>query len=125
MTIQQAIAQVDEMKPNMMSTSLKVAKLNEIESIIHDEIVMAHEHTQEQAVPPNYDDATDPGTVLILKAPDDVVYVYWLMCEIDKQNMEYDKYNNDKILFQDAYDEATNRWTRLHMPVQRTGEFII
>lgn len=124
MTIQQAIARADEMKPNMMSTSLKVQLLNEIESIIFDEIVMTHEHAADITAPA-YDDDTDPATELILKAPDDAVYVYWLMCEIDKQNMEYDKYNNDKLLFQDAYDEASNRWTRHHMPIQRTGEFTI
>ena len=124
MTIQQAIARADEMKPNMMSTSLKVQLLNEIESIIFDEIVMTHEHPAEITAPA-YDDSTDPATELILKAPDDSVYVCWLICEIDKQNMEYDKYNNDKLLFQDAYDEASNRWTRHHMPIQRTGEFRI
>lgn len=124
MTIQQAIARADEMKPNMMSTSLKVQLLNEIESIIFDEIVMTHEHPADITAPA-YDDSTDLATELILKAPDDAVYVYWLQCEIDKQRMEYDKYNNDKLLFQDAYDEASNRWTRHHMPIQRTGEFRI
>ena len=48
---------------------------------------MTHEHTAAQETAPDYNDDTDPGTVLILKAPDDAVYVYWLMCEIASRDL--------------------------------------
>ena len=47
MTLQEALDIVDEMKPNMMSRPLKLKYLTEIEQLIHDEIVMTHEHAEE------------------------------------------------------------------------------
>ena len=125
MTIQEAIDTVDEMKPNMMSARLKYKYLTEIEQLIHDEIVMKHEHEAALEQKPDYTEDTDPLTVLIVPDPYSMLYVYWLMCKIDLLNMEADKYNNDRALFDNAYDTMSDWWTRKKMPVRRTGEFLI
>ena len=122
MTLQEALDQVDELKPNMMSRKLKIKYLTEIEQLIHDEIVMAHEHTEEQAIRPAYSEQSDEGTVLIVPDPYSMVYVYWLMSKIDIQNQEDARYNIDRAYFENAYDTMSDWWTRAHMPVQRTRE---
>ncbi len=53
------------------------------------------------------------------------LYIYWVMSKIDLENMENDKYNNDRTLFNSAYDTFSDYWTRTHMPIQRTRELRI
>ena len=117
MTIQQVLDRVDEMKPNTMSKGLKMAWLNEIEGLLHSEIIMKHEHTPEEAVCPHYDTGTDPGTELIVPTVYAELYSYWLISKIEIQNMEIDKYNTDRTLFNNSYETFSDYWTRNRMPV--------
>lgn len=68
---------------------------------------------------------TDPGTELLVPFPYDEMYIWWLASKVDWQNMEMDKYNNDRTLFNNAYDTMSDWYTRTHMPKQRTREFRI
>ena len=112
MTIQEALDQIDEMKPNMMSRKLKVKYLTEIEQLIHDEIVMTHEHAEELDPKPVYTEETDPGTVLLVPDPYGMVYTYWLMSKIDMQNQEDARYTIDRTFFENAYQTVSDWWTR-------------
>ena len=123
MTIQEALDTTDEMKPNMMSPRLKYKYLTEIEQLIHDEIVMKHEHAEELDPKPEYTEDTDPLTVLIVPDPYSMLYVYWLMSKIDMQNQEDLRYNIDRASFENAYETMSDWWTRNHMPKQMTREF--
>lgn len=116
MTIQEALDHADELRPNMMSRPLKIKHLSILDGLIHHEIRMKHEH-DEDAVCPEYNEDTDPSTVLLVPPPyDEELYTSWLISKIDLQNMEMDKYNNDRILFENAYDTMSDWWTRTHMP---------
>ena len=117
MTITEAITMADELKPNMMSKPVKIRFLNEIEGKVHTEILMKHEHIEAEETCPVYDVNTDPGTAMLVPAPYDMLYVYWLMAQIDHLNMEMDKYNNDRALFEDAWNNFGDYWTREHMPL--------
>ena len=149
MTIQEALDIVDEMKPNMMSRKLKVKYLQEIEQLIWDEIVVNHYQKHDPPAPPEeppwwpkpfdvwpghpvppetqekpaYSEETDPGTEMIAQDPYSMVYVYWLMSKIDIQNQEDERYNIDRMRFENAYDTFSDWYTRTHMPRQRTREF--
>ena len=125
MTLEQALSLTDEMKPNMMDRATKIRFLTEIEQLIHEEILMKHEHTEEEETVPEYDSDTDQGTVLIVKDPYSMVYVYWLMTKIDLQNLEMDKYNSDRALFENAYDTMHDWWNRSRMPIQRNRQIWI
>ena len=117
MTIQRALDIVDEMKPNTMTRELKIHFLSEIEQKIYEEILMKHEHTREEAEVPSYDVGSDPGTVL--RVPDMYarVYTYWIICQIDEQNRETNEYNNDRMRFENAFEEFSDYWTRTRMPL--------
>ena len=123
MTIQEALDQLDEMKPNMMSRRLKVKYLTEIEQLIYDEIVQKHVQAEEPAGKPVYTEDSDPGTVLIIPDPYSSVYLYWLMTKVDIQNQEDARYNIDRQHFENAYDTMSDWYTREHMPMQKTREF--
>lgn len=150
MTIQEALDMADQLKPNMMITPVKLRFLNEIEGKIHEEIILQHEYPEGVTPQPEGEDApaeewreilagrrpawqhpprpeyntdTDPGTDLLVPAPYDMLYVYWLMAQIDHMNMEIDKYNNDRLLFEDAYGNFNDYWTRTHMPIPKGWRF--
>lgn len=157
MTIQQALDRIDLMRPNMVSKTVKVAALSELDGLIWREIIRNHEDgdgkrpmtpmeqiiflspeqrtydgtgpTEEQQAeeqgPGEYTIDTDPGTELLVKFPYDEIYVWWLASRIDWQNQEIDKYNNDRALFNNAYDTYSDWYTRTHMPKQRVREFRI
>ena len=123
MKLQEAVDITDDMKPNMMKRPLKFKYLTEIEQLIHQEIVMKHEHTEQQEEMPVYTEETDPETVLIVPDPYSMVYVYWLMSKIDIQNQEDARYNIDRAHFEQAYDTMSDWYTRNHMPISRVREF--
>ena len=52
-----------------------------------------------------------------------MLYVYWIMAQIDHLNQEMDKYNNDRSLFEDAWGNFADYWNRKKMPIQRNRQF--
>ena len=119
MNIQEALDMADAMKPNMMSDRVKIAFLQQLDQQIYYEILLKHEHTEEEEVLPEYDTDTDRGTELLVPDPYGTeMYPYWLMSKIDTLNQETDKYNNDRALFENAYDTMSDWWTRTRMPIQ-------
>ena len=125
MTINEAITMADEMKPNMMNIPAKIRFLNEIEGKVHAEVIMKHVHTTEEETQPHYDVDTDPETEMLVPAPYDMLYVYWIMAQIDHLNQEMDKYNNDRSLFENAWGNFTDWWNREHMPLSPRRYFHI
>lgn len=125
MTIQGAIALADELKPNLMTRAAKLAFLNEIEGMIHAELLMKHVHTQAEEQRPVYDDDTDPSTELLIPSPYEMLYPYWIISKIDHQNQEMDKYNNDRALFENAYQQAADWMNRERQPIRRVREIRI
>ena len=125
MTLQEALDIADEMKPNMMSRPAKIRHLLDLEKTIYEEILLKHEHTPEQEVPPQYDDDTDPGTVLLVPDPYSRLYWLWLMGRIDIQNQEDARFNIDMAHFDNAYTEMSAWWNRTYMPIQQNRELRI
>ena len=116
MNIQKALDLADSMKPNMMAKPVKIAFLQELDQKIYKEILLKHKHEEEEENMPEYGDG-DEGKDLLVPAPYDILYMYWLMSKIDLLNQEIDKYNNDRALFENAYEEMSDWWTREHMPL--------
>lgn len=72
-----------------------------------------------------YTEATDGDTVLLAPYPYDDVYVKYLAAQIDIVNQEMQKYQNDMILFNAAYDTMTSWWNRNYMPKQQNRQLHI
>lgn len=127
MTIQEALDRVDLMRPNGMKKEFKIAALSELDGLIHREIISRHCRLagESDAEYEGYTEETDPGTILAAPFPYDEIYTYWLCCKVDYQNLEMDKYNNDRTMFNNAYDTLADWWTRTHMPKQRNRQLRI
>lgn len=124
MTIQEALSLTDELKANMMVSSTKIRYLSELEGKIWHEILTKHKDNPAEECPA-YDETTDQTTEMLVPAPYDMVYVYWLFCQIDMMNQEMDKYNNDRALFENAWREFGDYWTREHMPITKATYFVL
>lgn len=119
MNIQEALDMADAMKPNMMDRKVKIAFLQELDQLIYKEILLKHVHTAEEEVLPEYDVDTPAGTELLVPDPyGTTMYMTWLMSKIDLMNQEIDKYNNDRAMFENAYNTMSDWWTRTRMPLQ-------
>ena len=71
-----------------------------------------------------YDADDDPRTIeLIVKAPYDDIYIYWLEAQIDYFNGETAKYNNSIATFNSAYSDFSAAYNREHMPKPHTTKY--
>ena len=115
MKIQEALDMADQLKPNAMTRDMKIRYLEILDGMIFHEIVMKHEH-EEGIECPKYDVDTDPGTELLIPDPyAEDMYIHWLLSKIDLQNQEMEKYNNDRVIFENAYETMSDWYTRNHM----------
>lgn len=90
MTIREAIAMADDIKPNAFETATKLAWLNRLEGTLASEVfLLAPEEVRQLRYAPGELDAE-----LLVDAPYDDLYVLWLEAQIDRANGEYNKYQN-------------------------------
>lgn len=116
MTIGELFAQIDELKPSQYDDSVKTIWLNEIEGRIVKELIEVCEPDadMEGFEFHGYTDATPIDTELAAKEPYAVLYRYYLYAMIDLANEETDRYQNNSILFNQAYQDFANYWYRTH-----------
>lgn len=126
MTLQEALNEIDEKKPNMMSTARKIRYISDVEGKLHKEILMKHEHDEEDETCPTYDTNTNANTTELL-VPNEYadLYIYYVLIKIDEDNQEEDKENNDRLRFEKAWREFGDYWTREHMPLQPAQYYIM
>ncbi len=122
MTISEAIAKVDSLKPNGYSDNDKIGWLSLADGMIKNNIIDTHEGG-EDVIFNGYDESTSIDTELIVKAPYDELYLSWLSSKIDFFNGEYARYNNNITRFNDTLTAYKNHYTRTHMPKGKTIKY--
>ena len=115
MTINEAIRRIDMMKPNSYSNEDKTAWLSKLDGAVKAEIIDTHEDG-EHIVFEGYDEKTPKDTELLICAPYDDIYLYWLESRIDYYNGEYGRYNNTVTTYNSAYSAYERFYNRAHMP---------
>lgn len=123
MTILEAINRVDTTKPNSYTQTEKVEWLSVLDGIIKKEIIDTHEGG-EGIVFVGYDSDTDLGTVLLVPAPYDDIYIRWLESRIDYANGEYGKYNNSASAYNTAFEAYSRYYNRVNMPKHTINRFL-
>ena len=122
MTIQGAITNVDRLKPNQYTDTMKVKWLSKLDGQIYKEVFLTHEGNEVKAFN-GYDDAAQ-DTVLLVPYPfDEDIYTYFLQAQIDKENGEMGKYNQNITLYNNAYRNFQNDYNRTHMPLPKGTRF--
>lgn len=122
MTIDQVIAQVDELKPNQVTRADKIKWLSRLDRRIFEQVISRHE--KEEGAPdafPGYGQDTPPDTELLAPPPYDEVYRFYLEMHIDLVNQELDKYNNSAALYASAWGQLARAWHREHRPLDTKG----
>lgn len=122
MTILSAINHLDKVKPNTYSQPEKLMWLSSLDGMIKTEIIDTHEGN-ETIIFNEYDENTPLTQKLLIPAPYDEIYIFWLAAKIDYWNGEYGKYNNSIAMFQTAFSNFTKYYHKTHAPIKKKFHF--
>ena len=122
MTIMEAINRIDAIKPNGYSQTEKMKWLSTLDGIIKTNIIDTHEG-DEAVVFDGYTEETNLTTKLLVPAPYDDIYLFWLESKIDYWNGEMGRYNNSISMYNTAYAEFEKYYNRTHMPKGKKFKF--
>ena len=120
MTIQEVLANIDNVKPNMIDDGIKVIWLNEIENNVYK--VMKLRRGSEELEKPNISLASDFTTECLLPDEYTGIYTYYVSAMIDYMNGETGRYNNSMVMYNNAWKEFENYWYKTH-PQVSDGKF--
>ena len=117
MTIHDAIAEVDSLKPNMFGEKDKIRWLSRLDARIYEEIILTHRYNEgeEEVSFAGYGE-DDGEKELLVGQPHDELYLRWLEAQIDYHNMEYDSFNNSNAVFDAVFSSFRNAYNQSHMP---------
>lgn len=118
MTVKEAIDYCKEMKPDKYTDANYVKWLNEIESDIYYNIILPREDSEEIEYE-KYADATS-NKKLIVGAPYEDIYTYYLMAKVDYFNDEMIKYNNNMSMSNSLKTSFANDYNQKHMIARKT-----
>lgn len=113
MTIIGAINQIDSLKPNTYSVKQKIQWLSQLDAIVKRQVIDAHEGG-EQISFDGYDENTDVNTALLMPAPFDVAYLYWLEAQIHYAYEDIEMYNSAILMFNTHFSEYKADYKRNH-----------
>lgn len=112
MTINEAIARVDDLRDNTMATNIKIAWLQMVDQQVYEEIIKGREGADAVTLP-DYTD-NDGEQVLLVPPPYDMLYVYRLEAEICYKNQEIDRQANALTRYNEMMDAFAKKYAREH-----------
>jgi hypothetical protein len=115
MKIVQAINRIKKLKPHRFPDTEIIGWLSTLDATVKTEVIDTHEGG-ENIVFAGYDDLTPTSTELLIPAPYDEVYLFWLEAKIDYWNGEYGHYNNSISMFNAAFEAYKSQYNDTHMP---------
>ena len=121
MTIMEAINRIDAVKPNSYSQDEKILWLNTLDAMVKGSIIDTHEGGE--VAFDGYTADTSHTTQLLVPAPYDEMYLFWLESKIDYWNGEMARYNNSISMFNSVYVEYEKYYNRTHMPKGKKFKF--
>lgn len=122
MTINDAITEIDTIKPNQYPDELKVRWLSVLEGKIIDEIILTHQLAE--VVEFNGYSIDDMETELIVPDTYADVYIYYLMAMIDATNNEGTRYSSSMQQFNSAWQDFANYYNRNNMPIGKPLDLV-
>ena len=122
MKLIEAINMIDALVPNSYTQEDKIRWLSNLDGTIKKNIIDKHDGGEEVTFE-GYTAETPLEKELLVPAPYDVVYGYWLQAQIDYWNQELSKYNNSITMYNTAYSEFERWYIRNHMPKEQKLKF--
>lgn len=115
MTLAEAIARADALRPNSFEYARKVEWLSALDGAVTAEIINTHEGGEWVRFS-EYTESTPPETPLLIPAPYDEVYLRHLEAQMDYANGEFERYNNSNAMYTALYGAFASYYNRTHMP---------
>ena len=116
MTLKQAIAICDELRPgNRFSNELKTRWINELVGRIHTQVWLESMTTWQYFVY-EYEEGADTGPILDIPIPYDRMFWVYLCAMVDFANGDYEKYENTYAMFNDVLRDYTILYINTHQP---------
>lgn len=112
MTINEAIARVDDLRDNTMAPNIKIAWLQMVDQQVYHEIIKGRVGADAVTLP-DYSDDNDER-VLLVPPPYDMLYVYRLEAEICYKNQEIDRQANALTRYNELMDAFAKQYAREH-----------
>ena len=112
MTINEAIARVDDLRDNTMAPNIKIAWLEMVDQQVYNEIIKGRVGADAVTLP-DYSD-NDGERVLLVPPPYDMLYVYRLEAEICYKNQEIDRQANALTRYNELMDAFAKQYAREH-----------
>lgn len=122
MTIGEAIARVDTLRRNTYGEAEKIRWLSQLDQRVWRRIIDTHEASEAVSFT-GYDETTDQGTVLLVPAPYDEMYLHYLIAQIEYFDQQENRYNNANSLFESVWYDYACWYNRTHMPVGHRLKF--
>lgn len=122
MKLIEAINRIDALKPNSYSQPEKIGWISTLDGDIKKHIIDIHKGS-ESVIFEGYDEQTPLDTELLVPAPFDIIYLYWLQAQVDYWNQEINKYNNSMAMYNTAYSEYERYYNRSHAPIEKKFRF--
>lgn len=122
MTIIEALTRIDAIKPNSYPQAEKIRWLNTLDGIIKEKIIDTHEGAEGVSFN-GYTVDVNLNTKLLVPAPYDEIYLFWLESKMDYWNGETGRYNNSINMYNTAYSEYEKEYNRTHMPKGKKFKF--
>ena len=115
MTIFEAIARADLLRPNELSPAGKLRWLSTLDGQVWTELLALHEGGPESFS--GYDGDTELRTTeLLIPWPYDELYPRYLVMRIDLEHGEVERYNNDAAAFNRLWQSYAAHYNRTHFP---------
>lgn len=116
MKLIEAITRIDKLKHNPYSREEKLQWLSTLDTMVKTQLMDTHQGC-EAAHFCGYSESTPADTVLLVPAPYDELYLWWLAARIDYHNGELIHYNNSIALFNNGYRAYADHYIRNHTPL--------
>ena len=117
MKLQDAIAQIDHLRPHGFDDVTLTRWISDLDAQIYSEYIKNHEGT-EGIAHGSYDSENDMGTELLVPSPYDDLYIKYLMVQIDFHNADIAKYNNSMMMYNTALSAYIDHFNRENLPKQ-------
>lgn len=124
MTISQAIALVDRLKPSQYDAAMKKQWLSKLDGMIFKEVFQTHADCPLSSFA-GYANVSLDTQLLVPEPYDEDVYNYFLQAQIDKENGEIAKYNQSIMMYNNAFQNFAAWYNRTHMPLSNGNVFVI
>ena len=115
MTIGQALAQLDDEKFNTVPQSRKIQWLSRLDQLVAEQIFGRYAEAAVEFA--GYDADTPLDTQLLVGAPFDEIYQYWLESRVDYANGEFGQFNNANAMYEAVRQRFADHYHRTHIPV--------